>query len=224
MIINALIVIPEITKGMKSVGSKSLLRIKNDKYIIEYQIEQLLNIQKNINITIATGFDHDKIIKATDKYNTKILHNPYYEHTNFGKSIELYIKQNPDIDNLLIVSSGILFKKNTLVVNQLKHFSKIFVLDKPKNNFDIGCGYGKNLEYLFYDLPDTWTECVFLNNVALDKLKTMVQTKPIEQMYIFEIINDLLSHNIIINKEIVPKNNFLKITSIKDINKAKVFI
>ena len=209
---------------MKSIGSKSLLKIKNDKHIIEYQIEQLLNINRNIKITVATGFDHDKIHKITEKYGINILYNPNYENTNFGKSIDLYLKQNATAQNLLIIGSGVLFKRNTLSSNHMRHGSKIFILDKPKNNFDIGCGQGTIVEYLFYDLPDAWTECVYLDKFAIDKLKNIIQCKPIEQMYIFEIINDLLSHNIEFNKEFVPKSNFLKITSIKDLGKAKVFI
>lgn len=225
MTINAVILIPEITKGMKSIGSKSLLKIKHDKYIIEYQIEQLLNIHKHINITVATGFDHDKIIKIIDRYNNiNTLYNPNYENTNFGRSLELYMDKNPNIKNLLIIGSGILFKKNSLLANHLKHESKIFILDKPKHNFDIGCGPGTDLEYLFYDLPNMWTECVYLNESAIEKLKTIIKSKPIEQMYIFEIVNDLVSHNINFDKEFVSKSNFLKITSIKDLGKAKVFI
>lgn len=222
--INAIVLIPEITKGMKSIGSKSLLKIKN-KFIIEHQIEQLLCIHKNIQITVATGFDHEKISKILQKYpRVDIIHNSNYENTNFGKSIELYLQTKNNLENFLLISSGILFKRGTLTSAILKHQSKIFFLDRPKNNFDIGSGNGTNIEYLFYDLPETWSECVYLNSTAIKALKLLVSNKSIEQMYVFEIINSLLSQNVIFEKQLFPKNNFLKILSIKDVNKAKVFI
>ena len=45
--IDAIINISEITKGMKSVGAKALLKINNTS-IIEHQINQLKSINRNI--------------------------------------------------------------------------------------------------------------------------------------------------------------------------------
>lgn len=223
--INAIVLVPEITKGMKSVGSKSLLPIKNNKYLIEYQIEQISTINKSIHITIATGFDHDKILKITKPYNNvDILYNSHYEYTNFGKSLELYIKNYSSIDNVLVISSGILFKKGALISSYCKNSSKIFVLDKPKNHFEIGCNPTKHTEYLFYDLPQIWSECVYFNIEAITALKKIISTKSIAQMYLFEIINEILSHKIMFEKQLVPKSNFLKVTGVKDLSRAKVFI
>lgn len=222
--INALILIPEITKGMKSIGSKSLLRIKNSKHIIEYQIEQIRDIHKNICINIATGFDNDKIKKIIDKYDVNIAYNDSYEDSNYGKSLRIFLEQNPDLDNLFIVGSGILFKKDAILYQNLKEESKIFVLDKPKNNFNIGCGSGEYIEYLFYDLVQPWSECVFLNQNAIDAIKLLIKNKNVDQMYIFEIINHLIMHNIVFKKYSTSKNHFFKISGLKDLNKAKIFI
>jgi hypothetical protein len=48
--IDALILVPEITKGMKSIGSKSLLEIKKKLSVLDYQIQSIRNIDKNIKI------------------------------------------------------------------------------------------------------------------------------------------------------------------------------
>jgi len=223
--LNALILIPEITKGMKSIGSKSLLKIKNNKYIIEHQIEQLLNINKNIRLTIATGFDSDKIIKLITKYNTiNYIYNSEYEYTNFGKSLKLYLQNYPEIDNLLLISSGILFKSGTFKNIEFEQQSQIFLLDKPKYNFDIGCSQNNIIEYLFYDLPEVWSECIYLDKIAIKNLIEIIENKNIDHMYIFEIINILLSKDIKFKKIKLPKNNFVKINSAKDVGKAKVFV
>jgi hypothetical protein len=223
--INVLILIPEITKGMKSVGSKSLLKIKNSKSVIEYQIELLLSIKDKVSINIATGFDNDRINKTIDRYKSiNIIHNDQYENTNYGKCIKLFIQQNPNIDNLFVIGSGVLFKKNIFSQNSFDNMSRIFILDKPANNFNIGCNPNTNIEYLFYDLPEPWTECVYFDLSGIEGLKTLIEQKNIDQMYIFEILNDLLLLNINFEKEYFPRSKFFKISSTKDINRAKLFI
>jgi hypothetical protein len=223
--INVLVLIPEITKGMKSIGSKSLLKIKNSKSIIEHQIELLLSMKNKVSINIATGFDNDRINKTIDKYkNINIVYNDQYENTNYGKCIKLFIQQNPNIDNLFVIGSGILFKENIFPQSSFGNMSRIFILDKPANNFNIGCNANKNIEYLFYDLPEPWAECVYLDLSGIGGLKTLIEQKNIDQMYIFEIINDLLLLNIDFQKEYFSRSKFFKISSTKDINRAKLFI
>ena len=56
MNLNAIIIIPEITKGMKSIGSKSLLKIKNVS-VLEYQIKQIKAINRNIHIVINIRYE-----------------------------------------------------------------------------------------------------------------------------------------------------------------------
>ena len=178
-----------------------------------------------MNITIATGFDHDKIIKIVDIYpRVTTLYNEEYLSTNFGKSLEMYLDINPDIDNIFIINSGILFRPSTFSVQQLKNTSKLFILDKAKNNFDIGCNNNQNIEYLFYDLPNAWSECVFVNRDAICSLLQIMTKKPIAQMYIFEIINQIIARGTRFEKHTVSKKNFLKISTIKDINRAKIFV
>ena len=90
--LDALIIAPEITKGMKSLGSKALLTIKNSISILDYQIQELKKIDKNIFIYIATGFESDKVEKTARKYsNTKIIENNKYETSNQTKCLSLFI-------------------------------------------------------------------------------------------------------------------------------------
>ncbi len=87
--IDAIINISEITKGMKSVGAKALLKINNTS-IIEHQINQLKSINRNIKINIITGFEHEKIKKTLSKYrNINIIYNKQYETTNQSMGLKL---------------------------------------------------------------------------------------------------------------------------------------
>lgn len=223
--INALIIVPEITKGMKSIGSKALLEIKKHKCVLDYQIESIKNIDNNIKITIATGFESEKIIKILENYkNIDYIYNANYQSTNQAESLKLYLTTKSNISNLLVVTSGIIFKNKSIVKSMLKGDSKLFVLNKPKENFTLGCAEQLLLEYVFYDLPKPWSECLYLNKETLLWLKTFVINNNINQMYLFEIINELLNNNIMIIPQNIDKKHIIKINNQKDIIKAKLFV
>lgn len=219
--ISALIIASEVTKGMKSIGSKSLLKIKNSILVIEHQIKELKKQYKNIDITVATGFESDKMLKALNNYNNiNFLYNNKYQVTNQAKSIIDYI-DNKLPTKLLIISSGILFKGHFLVTGKN---SRIFMLDKPRSDFTIGCNMENGASYLFYDLPHRWSECAMINRDDLSMLKKISQNKNLEQLYLFEIINLLSDSGSIINKVDMPKQQIMKIANIKDLSKARSFV
>lgn len=219
--LDVLIIIPEITKGMKSIGPKAMLKIKNTTTILHHQINQL-NQYNKCNIFLSVGFEAEKIKKSLGSYaNVDFVYNPYYKSTNQSKSISLFLEQH-NTKKLLVISNGILFKNNPFNTRQS---SCIYVLDKPKNNFDIGCNYSQSLHYLFYDLPTPWTECVFFDGVAIDQLKSIISTSNIDKLYLFELINLMIDkQKTQFETTIVKKNNFMKVNTVKDLPRARVFI
>lgn len=222
---DALIIISEITKGMKSVGSKALLKV-NNLSIIEHQINQIKNINKNLIINIVTGFEHEKINKLLEKKykNINIIYNDKYQETNQASNLLLFLQKKLDIDSLLVINGGILLKNSSITYETLSGKSKIYLLDKPKNNFTIGCNPIGDIEYLFYDLPSVWSECLYLNSESINYLKDLTEYINIDQMYLFELINNLISNNIYFDKVFIKKNHILKINSIKDLTKMRNFI
>jgi len=221
--LDILLLVPEITKGMKSLGSKALLTIKNSTMVLDYQIQQLKKIDSNCNIFIGAGFECDKIRKVISKYSrVHIIENENYANTNQAKLIKLFIDNHVLINNLLIISNGVLFK-NSCIKNSSK--SKIFLIDKPKANFNIGCSQSDSVNYLFYDLPVPWSECILLDNIAIKNIKQICEYDNIDQMFLFELINILMErHNTIFDKHFIPKKNIMKINTAKDISRAKLFI
>jgi hypothetical protein len=219
--IDILLISPEITKGMKSVGSKCLLPLRKNLTVIEYQISQLQKIKPS-KITINIGFDADKIRKTLNRYKTiNFLVNNNYEQTNQSSNLISYIKQN-NPKSLLVINNGILIKNNIISKTYLAGSSKIFLLNKTKNNFDIGCSETENIEYLFYDMPQPWSEIVYLNEKTIDLLLNY-DAKVFEQMYLFETINFLLQKNIYFEKIYIDKKNITKIQNLKDLHSAKIF-
>jgi hypothetical protein len=220
---DAFILVPEITRGMKSIGSKALLKIKQSSAVLDYQIMQLNTIKGLETIHIGTGFESEKIKKNTNKYsNINIIFNEEYKTTNQTASLLLYLQQNKP-KNILIISSGVLFK-NLFHRCEHNNHSKIYMIDKPKNNFNIGCHDTERIQYLFYDFPIVWSECVYFNEETMSRLQHLSDKKNLNQNYLFETINILLNENLSFDKVFVDKKNILKISSLKDIPKAKLFV
>ena len=88
-----LIIMPEITKGMKSIGSKALLPINTKNTILDYQIKSIKLINRQNKIYLSTGFQNNKVKKVADRYkNITSIYEPDYENCNEAKHVINYIK------------------------------------------------------------------------------------------------------------------------------------
>lgn len=218
---NILLITPEITKGMKSIGHKCLLSLRKNLTIIEYQVSQLQKI-KDSKLTINIGFNAKEIQDSLKKHkNIDYFINHSYEDTNQSNNLISYIKEHKP-SSLLIINSGIIIKNNIISKTFLKGCCKAFFLNKPKTNFNIGCLEQDKLEYLFYDMPQVWAEIFYLNEQAIDFLYKS-DSSLFDQMYLFETINFLLQYNIQFEKVILNKSNIIKIQNIKDLKSVKTF-
>lgn len=226
MKINALIIASEITKGMKSIGSRSLLDICQSSKVIDQQIQSLKTIHKNIHITIACGYEYDKVSQYVQKYkNVDTIYNDKYKITNEAENVRLYLEKYPELDNLFIINGGILVKKYTSSYSKIRNScSTIFLLNGPKNNFTLGCSNTEKIEYIFYDLEHAWSECIYLSQKDIETMRSyLIENNNIAQRYLFEIINTILGTKPI-EKIFMNKKDIMKITNINDIQKAKSFI
>lgn len=222
--IDILLISPEITKGMKSIGPRCLLPLRKNLTVIEYQISQLQKIKPS-KITLNIGFEHEKILNTLHRYKTiSYLINDKYAITNQAINLISYIKKHKP-SQLLVYSSGVLIKNNVVLKHQLlrNDSCKLFILNKRKHNFDIGCSDMVNPDYLFYDMPEPWAEICYLNQQSIEVLSDCSESS-VEQMYLFEAINLLLQKNISFDKIYINKTNIMKIQTMKDLPAAKLFI
>lgn len=223
--INIILLIPEITKGMKSIGSKSLLQINQKETILDYQIKYIKKFYKKSHIYLLTGFDSEKIEKKTSKYsNITIVYNNNYEHSNQAESLIQYITgYNPD--NCLIINNGVLLKEKLLIKN---NNSTIFTSCKNHTDFNIGISHNnenKNrITYLFYGLPNQWIECVFLDREAINTIHHISKKRKLSNLFLFELLNLVLDNGLpLYNYPITNNKNILKINNHNDIKKTKGF-
>ncbi len=103
--------------------NKCLIKLKN-KTIIENLIE---NIPKKLskNISIVTGFNHMKILKATKKYKINYIQNKDYKKTEMLYSLSLALKKIDD--DILISYADIIYDKEIIKKIIKKKFRSICV-------------------------------------------------------------------------------------------------
>jgi hypothetical protein len=224
--IDIVFIIPEITKGMKSFGPKSLINIRGYT-LIEHQIELIRTIYKHNPIYLLTGFESERIKKtissSAHKKNIHFLENKQYDTSSQIASIVSYIEQRESNKGAIFINNGIITRFNFSKMLKPSQ-NTLFLIKGKKNNFNIGCLNPDKVEYLFYDLPFLWSECLYLTDSALDLVKQTILPHELKTLFLFEMVNKLLDRSIVFNNIYIPKSQITKINNIKDINKAKLFI
>lgn len=225
--IDIVYIIPEITKGMKSFGPKSLITVRNIS-ILEYQLMQARSLFRNSHIYLLTGFESERIEKTvfsskhiTGKKNIHIIENKEYENHSQSSSIMSYIQQRQTDNGAIFINNGILIKYNFTKIN--KSQNHLFFLNGLKSNFHIGSAKLEQTEYLFYDLPYLWSECAYLEPDTLNYIGQL-SLDDVKSIFFFELINKLIEKKFAFNSIPVPKNQVTKIAHVKDTNKIKHFI
>jgi choline kinase len=217
----------QITKGMKSYGSLSLLKHNNGKELILQLIGALQHKTKHRNLYVVLGFDEDKIKKRFIENSIRcdyLSNNKYDIFANgyaFKITLDSIIK---DIDNI----DGVLFVNNNLLIKNLPKYptNTSWIMTQKvrykKNKSYTGCRGNNCLEYLFYDIGDNeWTGIFFLTS---QDLRTIYNNKDLyyDNMFDFEIINTAIEkQNIPFEIIHCDHKDIITINGIKDKAKLK---
>lgn len=192
----------EITKGMKSKGSKGLSLLTKNKtqdFLINHQINLLKTLcpfNRN-HFSIILGFDKDKIKKKIDLQNIEIIDNDRYEKLGQAYALELAMKNvNKDYNTIVATSSMALDLNSDTIKNidSLNH-SSIITTTKQNNLLNVGVTVGANntVEYMFFDLqPMLWTELFVIHKNNYSLFTELCSNN--QQKSLFEIINMSLKY------------------------------
>lgn len=221
MIDNVILLCSEITKGMKSYGPKAFIPIgsKNrNKPLIVKQIETVFDrYGEDTKIYVIIGFEYEKFVKILDtfypnKSNIIQIYNKNYENTNsaYGMSLAINLIES---GNTLVLQNGILTDYEPKVKTKS-------ILPIIKNNTDDSFNIGltindKKVEYIFYDLPNKWSEILYINSSDINKTKQILSNNNIKEKFLFEIINILIENNIIFETEFISPKKIFKINNHK---------
>jgi hypothetical protein len=218
--------IPE--KKMRSVGSGLIQKIgndKNSKTIIEHQTQLFKKFLPMAKICIATAFDSKKVIKAIPR-GVKYIEHEFNNSVNQGYSL-CRVLESFDCQNLLIINGNHIFDKQTIA--SLTYKNSFILANKNQKEHDLGCVLNTNgiIQHVFFDLENKLYEFIFLSKQDTIKLKNIITTINYKNMFLFEIINELINnechieYKILLKDNIVVYNNISKIKSIKRILYAK---
>lgn len=223
----------DITKGMKSIGPKGLLKSNRSTELINCQIQNIKD--SNIDINIVVGFGAEKLKKRicqTNECSIKTINNNLYESTNHGYALELVLKDynHAQYAGCIIINDGVLFsnklKKILLNTQTINNPKIVYIQSESKNKkdtFHIGCSMTEhdNIQHMFFDLTNNlWTEIVYFDNHTLSKIQDMYSIK-MRNMFLFEILNKSIDMGIEYNAIKVKSSDILKINGAKDSNKIK---
>lgn len=203
---NVILLAHEITKGMKSIGSKSLMPIKidsNTDTILKHQITSIKKyVPRTASISIVLGFDKDKIKKKiTFHHNIKLIDNNEYDKYGQAYAVKLALDQINNTYPTIIISNYIILRKNIFTDCDITN-NNIFSIKHCNNDFfKIGCTHiDGNVEYLCYDLNPKWTEIFILKQNGIDEFKRILELN--KHMMLFEAINHLIEQNKTVNNYI----------------------
>src|SRR5208283_767415 len=178
---------------MKAYGTKSLIKIKDDLTILEYQVQLIRKcFGTHVTIIVISGFESDKIVGHSPE---KIIHieNERYSDTSVIHSIGLGLKATIT-NRVLIIYGDLLFNAVTLT-QPLENKSLLFIdTSNTMTENEVGCIITDNrIENLMYDLPNKWAQIVYLTGKEL-KLMTQYAYNPLYEKWLcFELINLLIS-------------------------------
>jgi len=215
----------EITRGMKSIGPKGLLKSNKSTELINCQISNILD--HNIDIYVVLGFGAEKIKKKIKYKHTKTIINDLYDSANQGYAFELIIDNYDSsiYDGCIIVHNGVLFDKDTKehLIKSDRSKSKIYYSNHSKDSiFPIGLTIvDSKVRHMFFNLADNiWKEIIYIDNGSFMMYKD-IYSQSMRNMFIFELINKSIECGIIYHPIKTKNNSVIKICSIKDSNKIK---
>lgn len=220
----------DITKGMKSIGPKGLLKSKKAKELINCQIASIHDASTDINVIV--GFGAEKLKKKISQNtisNVNIINNELYESTNQGYALELILKHynTKMYSGCIIMNDGILMGNNVkeILLKSNLDVSKIIYLssDNKKNTFNIGLSLNEDncVQHMFFNLTNNlWTEIIYIDNQSFAQIQNIYNTH-MRNMFLFEIINKSIDIGINYQPIKIKNSQILKINGIKDSNKIK---
>ncbi len=208
-------------KRMKSYGPKSLIKIKDNKTILDNQIRIINKFFPNSNIIMVCGFEKEHLMNNSPQEIMKI-ENEYYETTNVVRSLGLALRICKK--DVLIVYGDLVFNEECIKIMNLNK-SSVLAGHNIMSESEIGCienqGY---LQSMMYDLPNKWGQMAFFKNKELKLLKDICWKQENFNMFGFEAINQIISNG---GKFIMCGSNKAKaidIDSSKDLEKVKEII
>lgn len=205
-------------QGMKSLGSKSLVKVDKNNTLLEKQIKNIKSGlgRRQYEIIISCCFDCYKVKKIASKHESKyniemISHGE--ENMNFGGALLACIKECKYKD-IIFINYGCLFNRN--VIRKLSNCedNKIIVTKKSQRNshISVGCNIDidDNINHIFYGLdPYKYMDIGYLNSGSIDFMSSYLYYKKHINKFTFEVVNILIENGFSFNYQVINNQDIV---------------
>jgi choline kinase len=211
---NIVILGDKFQKRMKSKGCVGLFK-HNNEYLIVKQYRVFKRFFPDCKIIYVYGFEHKKLLSVLSQYpniikDIELVYNIEYEQYNYGSSLRLV--SNYLSDNTILLFGDTIIDTNTLTrININDAYSQIVINDNKANK--LGCVINNSkIENIFYDLNNKIEEIYFLAQKDARLLQEILNkpSQNIKNMFVFELINNLIDRNVIIKPLHTNIKNYTK--------------
>jgi len=207
------IVIPTAGLGhrMKCYGAKSLLPIKGEITLLQYQIDMIhKHMRCDPRIIVVTGFQADKVMNHLPS-NVICVENENYETTNVTRSIGMGLRASVT-NNVVVMYGDLVFNKYALGFSMTEGSVLLVDNNGTMTSNEVGCIVVNNqIERLWYDLPQKWGQIAMLTDNELRLAKAICWHKSFANCFGFEVINEIIKRG---GKFTVNRPHKLKINDI----------
>lgn len=208
-------------KSLKNMNNKALININQEPYI-NHQIKNLLKINKRAKIFVVCAFESKKILDNMIKnHRVYYINHEYNDCSNVGESLKSVISHIPDDTTIHIINLSMAIDPSVIKNIKFKQ-SSILVNHSIRFKSKIGCIIDKsnNAEFIFYDLPNRICEYLYITKQDNKRFKNIINNYVKNTMYLFEVINTIIYHNIDI-EAVKIKSNIIHFNQIEQIPNIK---
>lgn len=187
------IIIPSAGEGtrMKTYGPKSLINIKPNITILDYQVKLLKEFFPTSTIILVNGYESVKVMNNAPQ-NIIHIENERYNTTNVVRSIGIGLRASIT-NRVMIIYGDLICNKETFNI-VLDNESLLFV-DKSNTmtENEVGCMIVDDIvEHLIYDLPQKWAQIIYITGKELKIFKDIAYNPANENWLGFEAINAVI--------------------------------
>jgi len=194
-------------KGSKSNGCCGLIPFGKNQNLIQQQHRAIKSIFPKSKIVYVYGFDGKKFgsyIKKHPLVDTKTVFNENHSKHSEGHSLSLALEEVDQDQDCLIVFGYDPLDKDEL--NHIKSTKRSTALLGRHNKTNLGCIVDRSaniINHIFFGLDNYISNTYFLKKTEVQILKQILQTSNTNNMFLFEIINSVISKNGILTPMVI---------------------
>ena len=195
-----IIIADSFKKGSKAAGCCGLVSFGKKQNLFQQQRKAIKSIFPKSKIIYVYGFDHKKfstfIKKNPIESDTQPVFNSLYSKHSEGYSLSLALKEiTTDEDCLVLFGYEPVDKDHLKHIKNTKHSIAFINRD---NRTNLGCildNNSKKINHIFFGLDNYIANTYFLKKNEIKILREVIKHNSIHNMFLFEIINSIISRN-----------------------------